>query len=224
MGTDHTVVAGSSSSQTLHAPFPKILTPPPFFFNICSLLVIGLVLVYNYNVFMIVYDADVESLSERLGLFPSAVCFYFYFYILPRRSSQHCASTSGVRCDLVSAKLPTLCLCIRTLRTCPPLTSLLIAAEAPQPLVCAIRACIRAWSRPAGRQASRTPPARASYRPEALILPRTMPARRRKPQTMALFDAVQRRAGLLDFKQPLQPPRRGYPACMIGARRYLALR
>ena len=36
-----------------------------------------------------------------------------------------------------------------------------------------------------------------------------MPARRRKPQTMALFDAVQRRAGLLDFKQPLQPPRRG---------------
>ena len=34
---------------------------------------------------------------------------------------------------------------------------------------------------------------------------------------MALFDAVQRRAVLLDFKQPLQPPRRGYPACMIGA-------
>ena len=44
-------------------------------------------------------------------------------------------------------------------RTCAPLTaSLLIAAEAPQPLVCAIRA----WSRPAGRQASRTPPKRAS--------------------------------------------------------------
>ena len=37
-----------------------------------------------------------------------------------------------------------------------------------------------------------------------------MPARRRKPQTLALFDAVQRRAGLLDFKQPLQPPWRGY--------------
>ena len=37
-----------------------------------------------------------------------------------------------------------------------------------------------------------------------------MPARHRKPQTMALFDAVQRRSGLLDFKQPLQPPRRGY--------------
>ena len=53
-----------------------------------------------------------------------------------------------------------------------------------------------------------------------------MPARRRKPQTMALFDAVQRRAGLVDFKQPLQPPRRGYSddIYIVGAGRYLALR
>ena len=51
-----------------------------------------------------------------------------------------------------------------------------------------------------------------------------MPARRRKPQTMALFDAVQRRAGLLDFKQPLHPPRRGYSTDIVGAGRYLALR
>ena len=41
---------------------------------------------------------------------------------------------------------------------------------------------------------------------------------------MALFDAVQRRAGLLDFKQPLQPPRRGYSDDIVGAGRYLALR
>ena len=40
---------------------------------------------------------------------------------------------------------------------------------------------------------------------------------------MALFDAVQRRAGLLDFKQPLQPPRRGYSDDRVGAGRYLAL-
>ena len=32
---------------------------------------------------------------------------------------------------------------------------------------------------------------------------------------MALFDAVQRRAGLLGFKQPLQPPRRGYSDDMV---------
>ena len=43
-------------------------------------------------------------------------------------------------------------------------------------------------------------------------------------QTMALFDAVQRRAGLLDFNQPLQPPRRGGSDDSLGARRYLALR
>ena len=55
-------------------------------------------------------------------------------------------------------------------RTCAPLTSLLSAAEAPQPLVCAIRA----WSRPADRQATRTPPACASAlrRLEGLVLPR----------------------------------------------------
>ena len=100
-------------------------------------------------------------------------------------------------------------------------------------MVCAIRA----WSRPsAGRQASRTPPARASAlrRPEALVLTAwssagagspAMPARRRKPQTMVLFDAVQRRAGLLDFKQPLQPPWRGYSDDRVGTTsRYLALR
>ena len=51
-----------------------------------------------------------------------------------------------------------------------------------------------------------------------------MPARRRKLQTMVLFDAVQRRAGLLDFKQPLQPPWRGYSDDRVGERRYLALR
>ena len=58
----------------------------------------------------------------------------------------------------------------RQSRTCAPLTSLLSAAEAPQPLVCAIRA----WSRPADRQATRTPPACASAlrRLEALVLPR----------------------------------------------------
>ena len=38
---------------------------------------------------------------------------------------------------------------------------------------------------------------------------------------MALFDALQRRAGLLDFKQPLQPPRRGYFDDIVGAGRYL---
>ena len=97
-------------------------------------------------------------------------------------------------------------------------------------MVCAIRAP----SRPAGRQASRTPPARASAlrRPEALVLTAwssagagspAMPARRRKPQTMALFDAVQRRAGLLDFKQPLQPPWRGYSDDIVGAGRYAYL-
>ena len=41
---------------------------------------------------------------------------------------------------------------------------------------------------------------------------------------MVLFDAVQRRAGLLDFKQPLQPPWRGYSDDRFEARRYLALR
>ena len=41
--------------------------------------------------------------------------------------------------------------------------------------------------------------------------------------SVALFDAVQRRAGLLDFKQPLQPPRRGNSADIVGAGRYLAL-
>ena len=51
-----------------------------------------------------------------------------------------------------------------------------------------------------------------------------MPARRRKPQTMVLFDAVQRRAGLLDFKQPPQPPWRGYSDAIVGPGRYLALR
>ena len=156
--------------------------------------------------------------DESIYFFDSPPCGQF-----PRLENH--SKKQETRRPLVSAKLPTL----RTLlRTCaPPTTSLLIAAEAPQPLVCAIRA----WSRPTGRQASRTPPARAStlYRPEALVLPRgpapalgagspAMPARRRKLQKVALFDAVQRRAGLLDFKQPLQPPRRGYPACMIGDR------
>ena len=64
--------------------------------------------------------------------------------------------------------------------TCAPLTSILSAAEAPQPLVCAIRA----WSRPADRQATRTPPACASAlrRPEALVLPRgPAPALARRP-------------------------------------------
>ena len=37
---------------------------------------------------------------------------------------------------------------------------------------------------------------------------------------MVLFDAVQRRAGLLDFKQPLK---RGYSDDIVGAGRYLAL-
>jgi len=76
------------------------------------------------------------------------------------------SSQVSIVADLVSAKLHTL----RTLRTCAPLTSLLIAAEAPQSLVCAIRAP----SRPAGRQTSRTPPARVStlYRKEAPVLPR----------------------------------------------------
>ena len=41
---------------------------------------------------------------------------------------------------------------------------------------------------------------------------------------MLFFDTVQRRAGLLDFKQPLQPSRRGYSDDMVGAGRYLALR
>ena len=41
---------------------------------------------------------------------------------------------------------------------------------------------------------------------------------------MALFDALQRRAGLFDFKQPLQPPRRGYSDDSLGTQRYLALR
>ena len=39
---------------------------------------------------------------------------------------------------------------------------------------------------------------------------------------MVLFDAVQRRAGLLDFKQPLQPPWRGYSDDRVGPSRYLA--
>ena len=118
---------------------------------------------------------------------------------------------------ILLTSFPLNCTPYRHSRTCAPLTSLLSAAEAPQPLVCAIRA----WSRPAGRQATRTPPACASAlrRPEALVLPRAgspaMPARRRKPQAMALFGAVQRRAGLLDFKQPLQPPRRGHSADIL---------
>ena len=41
---------------------------------------------------------------------------------------------------------------------------------------------------------------------------------------MVFFDAVQRRAGLLDVKQPLQPPMRGYSDATVGARRYLVLR
>ena len=117
--------------------------------------------------------------------------------------------------------------------TCAPLTSLLSAVEAPQP----------PWYAPPGPGAahqSARPPALhprvhrlcavqsrgtgSAAWPSAGAGSPAMPARRRKPQTMVLFDAVQRRAGLLDFKQPLQPPRRGYPACMIGARRYLALR
>ena len=86
-------------------------------------------------------------------------------------------------------------------RTCAPLTSLLSVVEAPQPLVCAIRA----WSRPAGHQATRTPPARASARPApsgTLGLPRgpaPVLARRRRDastaQDAADNGALRRRAG-----------------------------